>query len=205
MDNLLKFLETDATIETPKSALETSQSPIGQTESLSQMEAKSVKVRKGNKDIDCRPIKSQNRALVNEALRLYLDGVPFSKIAKKTGVCRRTIAEWSFKNNWSYKRKQLEEKDSQKIINSIQEMKERHIKISKGIQGLFVERLKTKQIKINILDALKAMEHEARLLMPESFSIPGVQVQNNTQVNAEKFITLINEAKEERIKKEENK
>jgi hypothetical protein len=60
-------------------------------------------------------------------------------------------------------------------------MKERHIKIARAIQGLMVKKIQEGELKISTADGLKAMEHEARIMMPVNFNMNISQ--ENTEVN----------------------
>jgi IS30 family transposase len=114
----------------------------------------------------------------NEALRLFLEGVSYSKIAKRLNTTRQTIGGWSQKGGWIIKRQKLDDGAEQRVYDFVKEMRERHIKITKAIQAKMIEELRKENAKITVNDGLKAMEHEAKLIMPENFSL-----QVNTQIN----------------------
>jgi len=139
----------------------------------------------------------RDKYIKNEALRLYLQPVSNSKIAQKLGVNRKTIMAWAQEGGWEVKRKKLEEKTGQNVVDSVKEMKERHIKITKAIQAAVINQIREGKLKLTATDGLKALEHEARLLMPENYS---TQINNN--ISPESFINLLQEAKAEEIAKQ---
>lgn len=114
----------------------------------------------------------------DEALRLFLEGVSYSKIARRLSTTRQTVGEWSQKGGWIIKRQKLDEGAEQKVYDFVREMRERHINITKAIQGKMIRELKKETSKVTINDGLKAMEHEAKLTMPQNFNL-----QVNTQIN----------------------
>jgi hypothetical protein len=99
---------------------------------------------------------------------------------------------WSNAGGWLVKRNKLRDKGSQQIADNVREMRERHIKITKAIQAAVINQLREGGLKLNAGDALKALEHEARLLMPENYT---TQINNN--ISPESFIDLLQEAKKE--------
>jgi hypothetical protein len=118
--------------------------------------------------------------LIQEAMRLYLEGVKEAEIARRLKVSRQSVWIWRIEGGWEYRRAQIT-KDTDKIYDSVKEMKERHIKIARAIQGLMVKKIQEGELKISTSDGLKAMEHEAKIMMPENFSISINQ--QNTEVN----------------------
>lgn len=140
--------------------------------------------------------KSLNKPLVAEVCRLYLEGVPNSEIARRYGLTRTTIFHWARKGGWEIKRKLLREKDTQVVFKDVNEMKERHIRISKAIQRELLQNMAQKKAKVTVADAIRAMEHEAHLTIPESYN---PTIQTNTQINNSlNLVNLLNEAKREK-------
>lgn len=142
------------------------------------------------------------KPLQKEALRLFLEEVPMTAIARRLQLSRDTLHYWAAKGGWYVLRQKVFAKDLQKTSNFVRDMKERHLKITRAIQTAMEDKLRRKVVKITVLDALKAMEHEARLLVPESYNpqtIASAQVTTTTDVP--NFVQLLEEAKKE--KKEE--
>jgi len=127
-----------------------------------------------------------------EALRLFLEGVSYAQIARRLGLDRKTPMEWAVKGGWIVKRQKLRDETGLKVADNVREMRDRHIKITKAIQAAVINQLREGELKLTAGDALKALEHEARLLTPENFT---TQINNN--ISPESFIDLLQSAKKE--------
>jgi transposase-like protein len=136
----------------------------------------------------------------DEALRLYLEGVSYSEIARRLGLNRKTPMEWAIKGGWIVKRQKLRDKAGQTVADNVREMRDRHIKIAKAIQAAVINEIRSGTLKLTATDGLKSMEHEARLLTPENYT---TQINNN--ISPESFISLLEEAKREDASKQRAK
>lgn len=104
-----------------------------------------------------------------EALRLYLEGVPNSKIAIKLGINRSSVIEWAAKGGWKIKRDKLNENTQQSVIDNVRATKERIAKVFKGVQAYGIKAIQQGDIKVTAGDVIRAAEAEARLTMPETY------------------------------------
>lgn len=146
-----------------------------------------------------------SKALQKEALRLFLEEVTMGTIAKRLQVSRDSISKWCAKGGWYVLRQKIFAEDLQRVGDAVRGMKERHLKITRAIQTAMEDKLRRKVVKITVPDALKAMEHEARLLIPESYNPQTVAaVQVNTISNVPNFVQLLEQAKKEKEEEANN-
>lgn len=153
-----------------------------------------------------RPVKLSRvarRPLLKEALRLFLEEVSVNKIAQRLELHKNTIYLWAAQGGWHVLRQKIFAQDVNKIANVVQDMKERHLKITRAIQTAMEDKLRRKVVKITVPDALKAMEHEARLLVPESYNPQSAAVaQITTITNVPNFVQLLEQAKKEKAEEQ---
>ena len=146
------------------------------------------------KDEDWAAIK---KAIEREALRLYLEGVSCSQIARSLETSRQTIMSWVIKGGWKIKRDKLRANTEQKTVDKISEIKDRHVKIAKAIQAQMIKNLQDGNLKVSTTDGLKAMEHEAKIIIPENF---GNQTIINNDLSSDKLNDIIKKAESKRKK-----
>jgi hypothetical protein len=114
--------------------------------------------------------KGKNRKIVELAEEMFLHYTPFSVIARKLGVSRWTVSLWCTKGGWQEKRRILEDKTSQKLGKKVEEWKDRAMKLTNTIIGTFAQDLKQGKAEVSENGALKAIELQGKIVLPESFN-----------------------------------
>ena len=140
-----------------------------------------------------------------QAQIMFFMDVPIDQIAKKLEVHDMTINRWARRMGWRDARKQINEQVSLRIKETVTEMKERQVKITKDIVTKGIKQLNEDKMKINAGDIISAMKHEKEMVEPTQYKsynlIKNETNIQNTQVNINKSVyDLIKEAKEKRWK-----
>lgn len=138
-----------------------------------------------------------------EAQMLYFMGQSQDSIGKKVGVHEGTITRWKQALGWEQARKHIDEQVSKKIQETVTEMKERHVKISRGIVAKALHQLQEDKMKLSAGDIIQALKHEKEMIQPTEYKSYNLiknetNIQNNTQVT-------VNESIHDLIEKARNK
>jgi hypothetical protein len=89
--------------------------------------------------------------------------------------------EWGWKEGWRALRDKLDKKDAENSVNILERTRARQVMITQGIQNALVERLKAKNLDVSVMDGIRAMEHELKLVAPELYAqtSAAVKIENN--------------------------
>jgi transposase len=118
-----------------------------------------------------------------QALKLYLEGDTSPRtIAKSLKINHKTVYEWIKKYGWKEKLEKLNKNVEVKIIESVEEMKVKHIKIINATIAKYIDNLRSNKINVSASEAAKMLQHELELRVPKS----------NTQLNFMKKEVNIN-------------
>lgn len=101
--------------------------------------------------------------LESEALSMYLQGVKIKEIAKQLSKHNKTICLWKKKYNWEEIKEKLNEEAVKNARESLDQRRERMLKIARAMQSNYAKQLYEKKTKVNANEAIKAMDFEAKL------------------------------------------
>ena len=76
-----------------------------------------------------------------EALSLFLQGVKIQEIAKQLKRHHKTIGSWRKRYHWDKAKEKVEEIAIQQARETLDERKERMLRIAKAIQGKFIDKM----------------------------------------------------------------
>ena len=114
--------------------------------------------------------KEEREKKEKEARGLFANGMAMDRISKEIEVSDRTLTRWRKKYKWDDFKKEVDKKVSENLLETVSEMKERHIKIVKVSLGKFLENLKKDKIKVSASEAAKMLQHELDLRIPKTVS-----------------------------------
>ena len=105
----------------------------------------------------------KKQILEAEAMSMYLQGITIKEIGKQLGKHYRTIGNWKVKYEWAKVKSKIDEVAVKNARETLDDRRERMLKMAKAIQGNFARQLQEKKVKVNANETLKAMDFEAKL------------------------------------------
>ena len=103
------------------------------------------------------------RKLPSDAFDFYVSLAAersYDQVAKRFGVTKRTVTTAAKRQNWQGRLQAIETKAreaaDQKAVETIEAMKERHLKVYRAIQGKAIETLRTMPLA-TAMDAVRAL------------------------------------------------
>ncbi len=75
------------------------------------------------------------------AMEMYLNGVPIEEISRKLNLHKNSIHKWKRRGNWESRKEELNKKVEKNVEVIAKEVLERLLRLSKAIQGKFVQTL----------------------------------------------------------------
>lgn len=103
-------------------------------------------------------IKSRQK---QEALRMYLEDTPLTKIAQDLKISPTRVMNWKVKDKWELTKQEFKEHMKKATFETSEEAALRMIKMNMAIQAKFYKELLEKPISTS--DFLKAQDQEAKL------------------------------------------
>ena len=147
--------------------------------------------------------KNEERRLKQlKAETMYYMNMPFDQIGKELGVHSDTVYKWSRGLHWKENLELINKRVSEKLMETTAELKERQIKITKGIIAKGIQQLQADKTKVTAGDIIKALEHEKELVDPKqvSFNFQKSNIQNTQITVNESVHDLIEKAKQKQWK-----
>jgi len=105
-----------------------------------------------------------------QAMKLYLEGMAKKAIAKELNVHFTTIYTWHKQFNWEEKLEEISQKVDKKIIESVEEMKEKHIEIINATIVKYADKLKDPNFKVSASEVARMLQHELELRVPKTIA-----------------------------------
>ena len=138
-----------------------------------------------------------------QAQMMFLMDIPIDQIAKEISVSDVTVNRWAKGMGWREARKQIADRVSKTLQDTVTEMRERHVKITRAIVSKGIQTLQKEDTEVRPGEIVMALKHEKEMIQPTEFKqlnfVKNETNIQNTQVNINKSIyDLIKEAKEKR-------
>lgn len=122
----------------------------------------------------------------SKALKLYIGGTALYKISKQLKVSQKILAEWRDKDKWKELRKDILEKGTKNVVESIIKQQE---EITELAQDELLRRLKEEYPDIQSKELISMMKHGLTVVRP-------VEHTNNLTVNKNNKTIQVNIPKE---------
>ena len=135
--------------------------------------------------------KEEREKLEKEARAMYAQRMSLYNIAKKLNVATRTLGRWKEKYKWDSFVAEVDKKVSENLLESVSEMKSRHIKIIKATIAKYIDGIMSGDTKVSASEAAKMLQHELELISPKQISQYNFKKEVNMNVNLPELLRAI--------------
>ncbi|MFH1327043.1 MAG: helix-turn-helix domain-containing protein [archaeon] len=134
-----------------------------------------------------------------ETFQMFCGGHSLQEIARETGVSDTTISRWKKRYNWGDKKKEIDKKVQEKLVESVADMRGRHIRIIKFAIDKWVRDIYNQlDVKVTTSDLIGLIKLESEYRENEEEIMPVTkEIFEINRELAEKYIDTFKKRDEE--------